>query len=110
MGSENIGAIVVSSNYSGVCEHAPLTNEDILKLTSGSKDVIINGSTLFALKYRMLPCTLERRWDEDKHATKQHKKSSYYHATRLVGRFFFILKFNYCFFSAQCSRFSRGEI
>lgn len=94
MDTENTGSTAASASYSGVCEHAPLTNEDILQITKTAKS-IINGPTLFALKYRMLPCTLERRWDEDEHGTKQHTKLSYYHATRLVNPFYSILKYDY---------------
>jgi hypothetical protein len=77
---------MISSNYAGICEHEPLTNENILQITKAAKDAI-DGSTLFALKYRMLPCKLERRWDEDKQGTEKYNKPSVYHATRSVNRF-----------------------
>jgi hypothetical protein len=87
MDSENIASTMISSNYAGICEHEPLTNTNILRITKPAKDTI-DGPTLFALKYRMLPCTLERRWDEDKQCTEKYNKPGVIHATRSVNRFY----------------------
>ncbi|CAF3366089.1 unnamed protein product [Rotaria socialis] len=57
MNSEDVASIILSSNYSGACDHTPLTNEGILKLTD-QQSIVIYGPTLFALKYRVLPCTV----------------------------------------------------
>ncbi len=59
MNNEDVNPIVLSSNYSGACEHTPATNADLLKLTSQTGEMIY-GPTLFALKYRVLPCTVKR--------------------------------------------------
>ncbi|CAF4802356.1 unnamed protein product [Rotaria sp. Silwood1] len=59
MNTEDIATIILSSHYSGACDHQPLINEDILKL-SGQQRNIIYGPTLFALKYRVLPCTVNQ--------------------------------------------------
>lgn len=47
--------LLTSSNYAGACGCNSLTNEDLLKLTDEDKDMIY-GPTLFALKYRVVPC------------------------------------------------------
>ncbi|CAF3189330.1 unnamed protein product [Rotaria sp. Silwood2] len=59
MNSEDVTSIILSSNYSGTYDHKPLTNEEIFKLT-GQQQNIIYGPTLFALKYRVLPCTVNQ--------------------------------------------------
>lgn len=59
MSSEDHNPIKLVSNYSGGCEHSAFTNEDIFKITSQMGDTIY-GPTLFALKYRVVPCTLRR--------------------------------------------------
>lgn len=57
MDNKDIDPINLSTNYSGACEHIPLSNENILKLTDAQTETI-HGTTLFALKYRVLPCTV----------------------------------------------------
>lgn len=84
MDTENTDSITVCSNYSGACEHEPLTNDNILQITK-AKDGMIDGPTLFALKYRMFPCTSQRRSDKDKKNTEKYKNSGVYHTTRLVN-------------------------
>ncbi len=60
MCNDSVAPIIVTSNYSGACGHVPPSNEDLLKITN-PKGCIIHGSTLFALKYRMLPCILKQK-------------------------------------------------
>lgn len=57
MNNEAIIPVILSSNYSGAWTHVPPTNEDLLMLTDQRRDVIY-GPTLFALKYRAVPCTM----------------------------------------------------
>ena len=49
--------VTLSSNYSGGCEVKSLTNDDLLQLTD-SNSIPINGRSLFALKYGVVPCTV----------------------------------------------------
>jgi hypothetical protein len=58
MNNEDVSPITLASNYSGACEHVPLSNEVILNFTDQQR-MMIYGPTLFALKYRILPCTLK---------------------------------------------------
>jgi hypothetical protein len=55
MCDENVSYVKIPMNYSGFCENTLFTNEDLLKLTDPEKDAI-HGPSLFALKYRLLPC------------------------------------------------------
>jgi len=106
MNHEDVASIISSSNYSGFCGDAPLSNGDLLKLMDEYGNVIY-GPTLFALKYRVLPC----RVNENLHATLgdyddvynfdmfgqlltddrgqqgcgKGKQGGMYHATRLVS-------------------------
>ncbi|CAF1665687.1 unnamed protein product [Rotaria sp. Silwood1] len=58
MNNENVSSpVVLSANYSGGCGNESFTNGDLLKLTD-QQACIIYGPTLFALKYRVLPCTV----------------------------------------------------
>lgn len=50
-------SITLSENYSGACNNKPFTNEDIFNLTD-QQGYLIYGPTLFALKYRVIPCKL----------------------------------------------------
>jgi hypothetical protein len=52
-------AVSLCSNYSGAFEHTSPTNQDLLRLTD-QQGVIIYGPSLFALKYRVLPCTVNQ--------------------------------------------------
>lgn len=102
MSTEDHNPIKLVSNYSGGCDHAAFSNEDILKITSQMGDPIY-GPTLFALKYRVLPCTLRRNvhtgMDENdpftlnvtgqfyrsgrmRHINSSKKQVGIYHATR----------------------------
>ena len=84
MNSDNITSTAVFTNYPGLCEHEPLTNENLFEIASLNSEKI-NGLSLFALKYRMLPCTLTRSWNrKDKQSITNHKEQDLYHATRLV--------------------------
>jgi hypothetical protein len=105
MNNEDLNPIILSSNYSGTCAHTPLSNEDLLKLTSQMGDPIY-GPTLFALKYRVVPCTVRRNlntgpgsYDDaytftmsgqflpsgrGRHWSTARKQGGMYHATRLV--------------------------
>ncbi len=103
MSKEDISSIVLSSNYSGTCEHTPLSNEDLLRLTSQAGDTIY-GPTLFALKYRVIPCTVRQSSNGEhadvftfnmsgqflpssrgRHWSSKRKQGGVYHATRLVN-------------------------
>jgi hypothetical protein len=99
MCNESVASAVVSSNYSSASGQVPLSNEDLLKITN-PEGSIIDGSTLFALKYRMLPCILKRKphktlgncnnirnFSQGEQRSEQHKKPGKYHATRLVHVF-----------------------
>ncbi|CAF3664255.1 unnamed protein product [Rotaria sp. Silwood1] len=57
MHSEDLTSTILSSNYSGAYDHKPLTSEEIFQLTNQQQNIIY-GPTLFALKYRVLPCTV----------------------------------------------------
>ena len=58
MNNENeVDPIDLSSNYSGAFRHASLTNDELLRLTNQDR-CMIHGPALFALKYRVLPCSL----------------------------------------------------
>ena len=57
MNSDDQNKIVVSPSYSGGSAHSPLSNDHIIQLTSPDRS-FINGQSLFALKYRVLPCQL----------------------------------------------------
>jgi hypothetical protein len=48
---------VLTAMYSGGVENTPLSNQDILQVT-GPEFSTIHGPTLFALKYRVVPCTM----------------------------------------------------
>jgi hypothetical protein len=56
MTNDDRSSILIPSNYSGACETVLFTNTDLLKLTHEEGNMI-NGPRLFALKYRILPCT-----------------------------------------------------
>ncbi|CAF3544077.1 unnamed protein product [Rotaria socialis] len=104
MNSEDVASIILSSNYSGACDHTPLTNEGILKLTD-QQSIVIYGPTLFALKYRVLPCTVNPKihrstdyvdvstfnsigqgvsFARGRQWSSKRKQGGMYHATRLV--------------------------
>jgi len=51
--------IALSSNYSGGCQITPLDNDALLKITD-TQTVSIHGPSLFALKYRVIPCIVNR--------------------------------------------------
>lgn len=57
MNNEDVGPVNLSVNYSGACEHVPLSNDNLLKLTDVQTEMI-HGKSQFALKYRVLPCTV----------------------------------------------------
>lgn len=99
MSKENGGPIKLPTNYSGACEKEPLSNENILKITNrdfiGGSNEFVSGRDLFAIKYRVLPCTLNLRdsKEDDDNSQVPHgysrlnscsnlKKRGYYHATR----------------------------
>ena len=92
--------MMISSNYAGRCQHEPLTNDHILQinaLTTSNRyePTELNGSTLFALKYRVIPCKLERCCNKETDSTDQYNKPQmHYHAARSVKRFLFILQIN----------------
>jgi hypothetical protein len=73
--------IHLSSNYSGACEQVPLTNENLLELTNADR-FMLDGQTLFALKYRVLPCKLGLCLSCDIERFGRQKQESVYHATR----------------------------
>ena len=103
MNNEDVRPNDLSSNYSGACERSALTNEDLLRLTSQMGDPIY-GPTLFALKYRVIPCTVRRsflnasggyddaytvnmsghflRSQRGRHWNATRKQGGMYHATR----------------------------
>ena len=102
MTTEDHNPMKLVSNYSGGCDHAAFSNEDILKITSQMGDIIY-GPSLFALKYRVVPCTLRRNLhtgmdDNDpfsisltgqffrsgriRHANSSKKQMGIYHAKR----------------------------
>jgi hypothetical protein len=115
MNNEDVTPIILSSNYSGTSEHVALTNEDLLKLTDQQGSVIY-GPTLFALKYRVLPCTVNRSlnatlgeyddafilsmtgqfsgYGRGRQWNARRKQGGMYHATRLVCSFRAILNSN----------------
>lgn len=43
--------------YAGSCQHGQFANVDLLQLTNPDR-CMIHGPSLFALKYRVLPCTV----------------------------------------------------
>jgi hypothetical protein len=116
MNHEDIAPIILSSNYSGACKHTPLTNEDLLKLTD-QQGIIIYGPSHFALKYRVLPCTLNQNlrgsignyddaytfnmagqfsiYERGRQWNSKRKQGGMYHATRLVYLFYTVLNSNY---------------
>ena len=47
----------LTPNAAAACEQTGLTNTDLLQMTHPER-TMIHGSTLFALKYRVLPCIL----------------------------------------------------
>ncbi len=57
MNNEVVEPIILSTNYSGACAHGLLSNDDLMKLTN-PRNYGIHAPTLFALKYRAMPCTL----------------------------------------------------
>ncbi|CAF1184002.1 unnamed protein product [Rotaria sordida] len=58
MNNEDVHSpIILSANYSGGCRNESPTNGDLLKLTD-QQGYVIYGPTLFALNYRVLPCTV----------------------------------------------------
>ncbi|CAF3723721.1 unnamed protein product [Rotaria sordida] len=59
MNNEDVASIILSSNYSGAYDQKPLTNEDIVQLTDQQRSIIY-GPTLFAMKYRVLPCAVNQ--------------------------------------------------
>jgi len=106
MNNDEVPPVILSPNYSGTFEHATPTNGDLLRLTDPERTVI-HAPALFALKYRVLPCTMTgnsegstgdyndifmynlagqfsnlnrgRRW------CGKRKQGGMYHATRLVN-------------------------
>ena len=60
MNNEDVSPIIIPPNYSGALGQKLLTNEDLLKLTNQER-IMIHGLTLFALKYRILPCTVNQK-------------------------------------------------
>jgi hypothetical protein len=84
MHDKDVPRINMPSYYAGEYSsfgHVQPTNEDLLTLTDSDK-TMIHGPTLFALKYRVLPCTMERcSFDEIERGGKQ-KQEGIYHATR----------------------------
>jgi hypothetical protein len=94
MDNEDAVPITLSSNYSGACEHGSLTNEELLVLSNPDR-TMIHGPTIFALKYRVLPCTSDRNSDmilsdfndihmfsEEMERSSKQKQEGIYHATR----------------------------
>ncbi|CAF1187591.1 unnamed protein product [Adineta steineri] len=57
MNNEETNLVHLCPKYSGGCEYTPLTNDDLLKLTD-QQGQLIYGPSLFALQYRVLPCTM----------------------------------------------------
>ncbi|CAF4340778.1 unnamed protein product, partial [Adineta steineri] len=92
--------ILVSSNYSGVSQHVPFSNEDLIKITTQEDINLLHGPTLFSLKYRMLPCRMNRKsydnykysylhtisspLDDEQTSTTQGKKAGIYHTTSIL--------------------------
>jgi len=115
MNNEDVPSIILSSNYSGACEHTPPTNADLLKLTDQQRS-LIDGPSLFALKYRVLPCTLNQNlhgsignyddaytfnmagqfsiYGRGQQWNAKRKQGGMYHATRLVYLFYAVLNGN----------------
>jgi hypothetical protein len=115
MNNEDVTPINLSSNYSGVCEHVQLSNEDLMRLTDQNKEMIY-GPTLFAIKYRVLPCKVQQSshnilgGDDDVYTfnltgqffaagrgrqwNSKRKQGGMYHATRLVSLFGTVLDCN----------------
>ena len=102
MSDANTTPIIVSSNYAGACEPIQQKQDHVLTLSKNADSA--PGSSLFTLKYGVLPCTLtesssvdpsdsssddersivsgERRWNN-----RRHRQESMYHITRLVHSF-----------------------
>ncbi|CAF2149755.1 unnamed protein product [Rotaria magnacalcarata] len=49
-------SVTLPANYSGACKAESLTNESLLKFAN-PQSYFIHGPSLFALNYRVLPCT-----------------------------------------------------
>jgi hypothetical protein len=100
MCSEGVATVIVASNYSGACEHAPPSNKDLLQITNPERCCLVDGPSLFALRYRMLPCILTRGLHstlkddnnvkircQDEQESEKYNKPGIYHATTLVHEF-----------------------
>ena len=60
---EEIVPIILKEKYAGGSENGSLTNYDILQLTN-QQSSIIYGPTQFAMKYRVLPCTMTEKLEQ----------------------------------------------
>jgi len=56
MTEEEVAPIIVSPNYAGACEPTEAKQNHLLGLLKNSR--YVSGSSLFALKYDVLPCIL----------------------------------------------------
>ncbi|CAF2209231.1 unnamed protein product [Rotaria magnacalcarata] len=103
MNTEHIDIpITLSPNYSGACTHASMTNEELLTLTD-QQSCLINGKALFALKYRVIPCAVDKKhhpsvekmilfcFNDDLSSTsprakssEKHKEPGMYHTTSVM--------------------------
>ena len=84
MASGNNTCTSVLSDYSGLYGNMSLTNENILEIAKQSEDKI-NGSILFALKYRMFPCNFHSSLNKNewhRRISKEEEIENCYHATR----------------------------
>lgn len=98
MSDESVAPITVPLNYAGACEPTQAKQDHLLTLSKGSHHA--SGSSLFLLKYGVLPCTLnegiiidsvDSSSDDDASTVsgesrchRQRKQQSMYHLTRLV--------------------------
>jgi hypothetical protein len=87
MTTEDVSSIKIPLNYSGAHEGILFTNDDLLKSTSQERGVIY-GPSLFALKYRILPCTATEKSQAFNRGQKwpgKRKQGGMYRATRLIN-------------------------
>lgn len=63
MTDEDVSSIIVPSNYAGACESTREKQDHLFALSKGSR--CISGSSLFTLKYGVLPCTLSEDGPSD---------------------------------------------
>lgn len=98
MTEDNVSPITVPSNYAGACESIQMKQDHLLNLSKNSSH--ISGSSLFTLKYGVLPCVLtegliddstDSSSDDDASSAsdepkrnRQRKQQPIYHMTRLV--------------------------